>query len=66
MDLTELDKDDKDHVNLAMEALKLSDTDNDGKLSKQEFVKMMSKLYIGVHYLVQIRIWWKHHSFFSG
>ena len=45
MDLTELDKDDKDHVNLAMEALKLSDTDNDGKLSKQEFVKMMSKLY---------------------
>jgi len=42
MDLSELDKKDKDHVDLAMAALSLSDTDNDGKLSKEEFVKMMS------------------------
>ena len=41
MDLDELDKKDKEHVDMVMAALSLGDTDNDGKLSKEEFVKMM-------------------------
>ena len=42
MDIGELDKEDQEHVGMVIAAVSLGDTDNDGKLSKEEFVKMMS------------------------